>query len=71
MNNVFESIQKGLMEAIEFSEGNTKAASEHKLDAVDAKEELHDVNVVSTGSSHFLHSNKRLSLYPKIKKASK
>ena len=41
MNNAFESIQKGLMEAIEFSEGNTKAATVHKFDAVDVKEVRH------------------------------
>ena len=31
MNRAFESIQQGLMEAIEFAEGNTKAASVHKF----------------------------------------
>lgn len=37
MTNAFESIQKGLMEAIEFSEGEIKAATVHKFTPVDVK----------------------------------
>jgi len=48
MSNAFESVQKGLMEAIEFAEGNTKAATVHKFDAVDVKAERHDSDVAST-----------------------
>ena len=37
MSNAFESIQQGLKEAIEFAEGNTKAATVHHFDPVDVK----------------------------------
>lgn len=48
MSSAFESIQKGLMEAIEFAEGNTKAATVHKFDAVDVKEVRHNVDMTQT-----------------------
>lgn len=54
MNNAFESIQKGLMEAIEFSEGNTKAATVHTFDAVDVKEVRHNVIDASYSSNYSL-----------------
>ena len=59
MSSAFESIQKGLMEAIEFAEGNTKAATVHKFDAVDVKEVRH--NVIDASYS----SNYSLAPYPK------
>ncbi|GGP54228.1 NadS family protein [Shewanella saliphila] len=37
MSNAFESIQQGLMEAIEFSEGEKKGATVHKFNSVDVK----------------------------------
>lgn len=37
MTNAFESIQQGLMEAIEFVEGEKKAATVHKFASVDVK----------------------------------
>ena len=37
MTNAFESIQKGLMEAIEFSESEIKGATVHKFTPVDVK----------------------------------
>lgn len=43
MNNAFESIQQVVMEAIEFTEGNSKAAIVHQLDTADVKEVRHDV----------------------------
>ena len=48
MSSAFESIQKGLMEAIEFAEGNTKGATVHKFDAVDVKEVRHNVDMTQT-----------------------
>lgn len=48
MNSAFESIQKGLVEAIEFSEGHIKSATVHEFDAVDVKEECDDADVAST-----------------------
>ena len=48
MSSAFESIQKGLMEAIEFAEGNTKPATVHKFDAVDVKEVRHNVDMTQT-----------------------
>jgi len=37
MNNAFESIQQGLMEAIEFGKGETKDATVHKSSSDEAK----------------------------------
>lgn len=37
MTNAFESIQQGLMEAIDFAEGETKEATVHKFAPVDVK----------------------------------
>ncbi|ROV60625.1 helix-turn-helix domain-containing protein [Vibrio ponticus] len=37
MTDAFKSIQQGLMEAIEFAEGQTKSATVHKFDSVDVK----------------------------------
>ena len=37
MSNAFESIQQGLTEAIDFSNGKTKMATVHKFDPVDVK----------------------------------
>jgi len=37
MSSAFESIQQGLMEAIEFAEGETKSATVHKFSPVDVK----------------------------------
>lgn len=37
MTNAFKSIQQSLMEAIEFVEGETKAATVHTFDSVDVK----------------------------------
>ena len=37
MNKVFESIKRGLGEAIEFAEGKPSKAVVHNLDAVDIK----------------------------------
>ncbi|MBN3495885.1 MULTISPECIES: NadS family protein [Vibrio] len=43
MTNAFESIQQGLMEAIEFAEGETKGATVHKFSSVDVKAVRHSV----------------------------
>ncbi len=43
MTNAFESIQQGLIEAVEYSEGVTKAATVHKFDPVDVKAVRHNV----------------------------
>lgn len=45
MSSAFESIQQGLMEAIEFAEGNTKAATVHKFDPVDVKNIRHNIDM--------------------------
>lgn len=37
MSNAFESIQQGLMEAIEFTDGEIKTATVHKFNSVDVK----------------------------------
>ncbi|WP_194438979.1 NadS family protein [Vibrio fluminensis] len=37
MTDAFKSIQQGLMEAIEFAEGQTQSAIVHKFDSVDVK----------------------------------
>lgn len=37
MTNAFESIEQGLMEAIEFAKGETRAATVHKFEPVDVK----------------------------------
>ncbi len=37
MNNAFESIQQGLKEAIEFSQGESKGTTVHKFSPVDVK----------------------------------
>lgn len=37
MTNAFESIQQGLIEAIEFVESETKGATVHKVSPVDVK----------------------------------
>ncbi|USD67353.1 NadS family protein [Vibrio sp. SCSIO 43136] len=37
MTSAFESIQQGLLEAIEFAEGETKGATVHKFAPVDVK----------------------------------
>ena len=37
MSNLFESIQQGLIEAVDFSEGELKTATVHKFDPVDVK----------------------------------
>lgn len=57
MNNAFESIQKGLMEAIEFSEGNTKAATMHTFDAVDVKEVRHNQAIALTIRSSLIQNS--------------
>ena len=48
MSREFESIQQGLMDAIEFTEGNIKAATVHNSDAVEVKEVHHDVDMRQT-----------------------
>lgn len=48
MSTAFESIQQGLMEAIEFSEGKTKTATVHKFSAVDVKTIRHNVEMTQT-----------------------
>ncbi|HCE3714561.1 transcriptional regulator [Vibrio parahaemolyticus] len=45
MTNAFESIQQGLMEAIEFAEGETKGATVHKFDPVDVKAVRNNVSM--------------------------
>lgn len=45
MSSAFESIQQGLMEAIEFAEGNTKTATVHKFDPVDVKNIRHNIDM--------------------------
>lgn len=45
MSSAFESIQQGLMEAIEFAEGKTKSATVHKFDPVDVKTVRHNVDM--------------------------
>lgn len=37
MSNAFESIQQGLLEAIDYAGGETKRATVHKFDPVDVK----------------------------------
>lgn len=37
MNNAFESIQQGLLEAIEFAQGETSKSVVHKIPGVDVK----------------------------------
>jgi len=48
MSDVFDSISQGLKEAIEFSEGKTKAATIHKFDPVDVKAVRHNVDMTQT-----------------------
>jgi putative transcriptional regulator len=45
MSSAFESIQQGLIEAIEFAEGNTKTATVHKFAPVDVKAVRHNVDM--------------------------
>lgn len=45
MSDIFDSISQGLKEAIEFSEGKTKAATIHKFDPVDVKAVRHNVDM--------------------------
>lgn len=45
MSSAFESIQQGLMEAIEFAEGNTKAATVHQFEPVDVKNIRHKIDM--------------------------
>ena len=48
MNDFFESIQQGLNEAVEFSEGKQTQATVHKFDAIDVKEIRSNVNMTQT-----------------------
>jgi len=48
MSDIFDSISQGLKEAIEFSEGKTKAATIHKFDPVDVKAVRHNVDMTQT-----------------------
>lgn len=45
MTSAFESIQQGLMEAIEFAEGETKGATVHKFYPVDVKAVRNNVSM--------------------------
>lgn len=46
--NAFESIQQGLMEAIDFAEGETKGATVHKFAPVDVKAVRNNVAMTQT-----------------------
>ena len=48
MSNIFESIQQGLIEAVDFSAGNLKAATVHKFDPVDVKAIRSNVQMTQT-----------------------
>ena len=48
MTNAFESIQQGLMEAIEFKDGENKEATVHKFDSVDVKAVRNNVAMTQT-----------------------
>ena len=48
MTNAFESIQQGLMEAIEFPDGENKEATVHKFDSVDVKAVRNNVAMTQT-----------------------
>lgn len=48
MTNAFESIQQGLMEAIDFAEGETKGATVHKFAPVDVKAVRNNVAMTQT-----------------------
>ena len=37
MSSIFESIQQGLVEAVDYNKGNTKNATVHKIVLVDVK----------------------------------
>ncbi|MGR5268309.1 NadS family protein [Vibrio astriarenae] len=51
MTSAFESIQQGLMEAIEFTEGETKGAKVHKFDPVDVKTVRNNVAMTQAESA--------------------
>ena len=48
MGSIFESIQKGLIEAVDYSEGKTKTATVHKFDPVDVKAIRANVHMTQT-----------------------
>ncbi|NQY65597.1 MAG: helix-turn-helix domain-containing protein [Alteromonadaceae bacterium] len=48
MSSIFESIQQGLIEAVDYSEGQTKNATVHKFDPIDVKAIRSNVNMTQT-----------------------
>jgi putative transcriptional regulator len=48
MSSIFESIQQGLIEAVDYSEGKTKAATIHKFDPIDVKAIRSNVHMTQT-----------------------
>ena len=48
MSNMFESIKKGLTEAVDFSEDNCKQATVHQFDPIDVKAIRSNVQMTQT-----------------------
>ena len=48
MGSIFESIQQGLIEAVDYSEGRVKTATIHKFTPVDVKEIRSNIHMTQT-----------------------